>query len=153
MEVQFDFAIDDATQALDQARRLVVGFPLPLDCFEWRAGFDGERALMDDLIAGIKFRNDEMDGRSERQHVTAVSVLIRAKAGEWRQQPMMQIDDATSGESPTSRWRQNTHVTCEQNEIDLVLIEKFNHPRIVRISFRIANVVPIDTELLGNTAT
>ena len=55
MEVHFDFAVDNAAQSLDEARRFVIGLPLPLDGLQRRAGFHCERALMNDLIAGIQF--------------------------------------------------------------------------------------------------
>lgn len=62
----------------------MVPFALTLNRLQRRSGSDGKGALVDDLIAGIQFRDDEVDRRSERQHVASVGVLIRMEAGEWR---------------------------------------------------------------------
>ena len=53
MEVEFDFAIDDAADSFDEATRFVIGLALTLDLVERRSGEDRERALVDDLIAAV----------------------------------------------------------------------------------------------------
>ena len=63
MKMQFDFAVDDAAQSLDEAFRLVVGFARSFDFFQLRSRKNVERALVNRLIAGIAFRNDEVDRR------------------------------------------------------------------------------------------
>lgn len=128
----------------------MVPFALTLDRRQRRSGSDGESVLVDDLIAGIQFRDDEVNRRPERQHVASVSVLVRMEAGERWQQAVMQIDDPPASESPAGARRQDAHVASQQDVIDVVLIEELNHPRVVGIAFRISDIMPVDAELLGD---
>ena len=89
MKVQLDFAVDNAADAFDDARRFVVSLALAFDVCQLSSWSHGECALMDDLIAGVEFGDDEVDRCSERQHVASVRILIRMEAGERRQQTVM----------------------------------------------------------------
>ena len=85
MEVQLNFAVDDAADAFDETGRFVVALPLAFDRIERSSGSHGECALVDDLIAGVEFGDDEVNRRSEGQHVARVRILIRMEAGKRRQ--------------------------------------------------------------------
>ena len=99
MEVQFHFSIDDPPHPLNQAAWLVIRFTLPLDLFQGSSGEHCKCALMDDLVSGIQFGNDEVDGRSVRQHPMLIRIFVRTESREWWQKAMVQIDNS-SCESP-----------------------------------------------------
>ncbi len=82
MEMQFDFVIENSSEALDETAWFVFGFTLLFDFFQWCAGENVERALVDCLVARIEFRDNEMHGRAVCQHVMTEGVFVRAKTGE-----------------------------------------------------------------------
>jgi len=60
VEVEFDFAVDAAPEAFDEAGEYVVALALTLDRFQRSARRDGEGALANDLVAGVEFRDEEV---------------------------------------------------------------------------------------------
>ena len=66
---------------------------------------------------------------------------------------MVQIHDSTSGIFPASFGRQNPHVTSQNYVIDLVLVAEFYHACIVGHAVFVADLMPVEPELLGQQAT
>lgn len=149
MKMELDFLINDPPDPFHEATRFVIGFALPFDGFQRRPGKNCERALVDDLISCIKFRHDEVNRGSVCQHSMLIGIFVRAKTRKRRQQPVMQVDDAAS-KLPARAGGKDSHVAGQDNVIDVVLIEEFNHPLIVGVSFGVADHVPVDIELLGH---
>ncbi|MEZ6051026.1 MAG: hypothetical protein R3C02_06485 [Planctomycetaceae bacterium] len=56
MEVEFDLSVDDAAEAFGEALGFVVCLAGTNDLVEGRAGGDGERGLVDDLISWVELR-------------------------------------------------------------------------------------------------
>ena len=152
MEVKFHFPIHDSANPFHQAAWFVVGFSLSLDHFQRGTGKHGERALVDDLISRIQFRNDKVNRRPIREHSVLKRIFVRSKAREGRKQAVVEIDDA-AGESPAGAGGQHAHVTGQDDVVDIVLVEQFDHPLVVGFALGIADMMPVDTELLGHTAT
>jgi hypothetical protein len=125
MEVEFHFSIDNSPQTFHQAVRLVIGFALSLDVSQRRPGQHAERSLIDDLIAGIQFRNDKMNGGSKAQHVMLISIFIWTKARKRWQQSMMQIDDSAAGELPAQLRREYSHVPSQHDIVDVLFVDDF----------------------------
>ncbi len=103
---------------------------------------------MNDLVAGIQFRNDEVHRRPVGQHAVAVCILIRTEAWKRRQQPVMQIDDPPAREPPAGSRRKHPHVPRQNDVVHVVAVGQFDDPVVVRIAARVGNVVPVDAELL-----
>lgn len=82
MKVQLHLTINDAADALDQTARLVVGLADADDVVERFTRGDGEGGLVDDLVSGVKFWNDEVARRSVSQHPIRIRVVIGPNAGE-----------------------------------------------------------------------
>src|SRR5437660_8486176 len=82
MKMQLHFAVEHAPQSLDQAGRLMIGLADALDLLERRSRGDGEGVLMDDLIARIQLRHDEMDGGAVSQHAVAIRITVGLRSGE-----------------------------------------------------------------------
>ena len=100
LEVQFNLSIDHAPQTFDKADWFVVRFALPLDFFECCARRNGESRLMDYLISGIQFGNDEMSRGSKRQHMVSICIGVRPETWKRGQQAVMQIDDSSTCKLP-----------------------------------------------------
>ncbi len=122
MEVKLHFPVNHPADTFHQARRLVVRFTLPFNRFQGRAGKYGESALMDNLISGIQFRDNKVNGCTISQHPMLICILIRAKSRKRGEQPMMKIDNP-SGELPACARGEHTHVAGEENVIDLIMVK------------------------------
>ena len=125
MEVQFNFPINDSPESFKQTIGFVIRFAKPLDISEGGSGQDAESSLVDDLIAGIQFRHDEMDGRPKAEHVMLVSILVRTKAGKRRQQTVVQIDNTTASKLPAEFCWKDSHIPSQNDVIDVLLIDNF----------------------------
>ena len=79
MEVQAHFAIHNPSQTFHQARRFIFRFASFDDLFELCSWRDGKGALVDGLISRIKFRDDEVTGRSEGEHPRIIGIVIGAE--------------------------------------------------------------------------
>ena len=102
VEVQTDLAIDDPSKSFDQAGGLILGFAGFDNLIQWSAGRDGECTLVDGLVAGVKFGDDEMARCTERQHSGIVCIVVGAETGETWQQSMMQVENPSASELPAS---------------------------------------------------
>ena len=100
MEMQFYFSIDDSTHTLHQASWFVLILPLKDDLFQRCPRLHGKGRLVNDLIAGIEFRDDEVAGRSEGEHTHLHRVMIRANSGKAGKEAVVKIDDPPPSEFP-----------------------------------------------------
>lgn len=82
MEVKFHLAVDHAAQPLDENRRLVLRLAPALNLRQRGTRQDGERPLVDDLVARIELWNDEVHGGTVGQHAMLVRVFVRRCAGK-----------------------------------------------------------------------
>ena len=89
MKMQLDLSINDSANALNEAAGLIFGFTNLDDIGQRGAGSNAERFLIDYLVTGIEFRNDEMAGTSKCKHVCRVRIMIRLDAGKSWQQAMV----------------------------------------------------------------
>src|SRR3984885_12711416 len=62
MEVELDLPIDHPSYPFDQGGRFVIGLAPSLDLGQRRARKDRKRALVNDLVARVELRDDEVDG-------------------------------------------------------------------------------------------
>jgi hypothetical protein len=151
VEMQFDFAVDNPPNSLDEATRFMVGLTLSFDQFQRRSREYREGALVNNLVSRVEFGNDKVDRRPIRQHSVLVRIFVRAETRERGEQTVMEIDDPACV-SPAGARRQNSHVSGEHNIVDIVLIEDFDHSILIGLTSFIADQVPVDAELLGNSA-
>src|SRR5437773_2237234 len=86
VKMLLDFPIQHAAQTLDQASRLVVRFADADDLIQGRPRGHSEGVLVNDLIAGVELRHDEVDGGAVSQHAMAVSIPVRLCPRKRRQQ-------------------------------------------------------------------
>jgi hypothetical protein len=84
VEVKLHFAIDDAADAFDETAGLVVFLAEADDLIELHAGRHGVGRLIDNLIAGVELRHDEVAGRPIGQHPAGVGIMIRPRTGKAR---------------------------------------------------------------------
>lgn len=82
MEVKFHLAVNHAAQPLDENGRLVLRLSHALNLRQRGSRQDGERRLMDDLVARIELRNNEVHGGAVGQHAMFVRVFVRRRAGK-----------------------------------------------------------------------
>lgn len=64
---------------------------------------------------------------------------------------MMQVDDPAS-KTPTGAGGEDSHVTGQQDVVDLIAIEDLDHLVVIRFPLRIANGVPGNLKLFGDTS-
>ena len=62
METELHLTVEHAAQSLHQAIGFMVHFADSHNLVQGRAGGNGESILVDDLVAGVEFGDDEMDG-------------------------------------------------------------------------------------------
>jgi hypothetical protein len=117
-----------------------------------RARADRERLLVDDLLARVQLRHDEVHRRPVRQHVAGEGVAVRLRPREPRQQAVVQVDDPPAGEPPADGRGQDPHVAGHDEVIGLRLVEDLHQAVVVRHPLVVADQVPIDPELLGQAA-
>ena len=98
--MQFDFAVYDSADAFHDTVWFVIGLARAFDIGERRSWQHTEGTLKDDLVPGIEFRDDEMHGGPEAQHMVLKCVFIRSKTRKRRQQTVMQIDDPSTRKFP-----------------------------------------------------
>ena len=89
MEVKVDLAINDSAYTFDQACGLVLGLSRVNYLLKRRPRSDGERALIDRLVARVEFGDDEVACGAERQHPCVVGVVVRTEPRETGQQSVM----------------------------------------------------------------
>src|SRR2546423_15378185 len=82
VEVELDFAGDDAAEAFDEAAGFVVFLAEADDLVELHAGGNSVGGLVDDLIAGVELGDDEVTGGAVGEHAAGVGVVIGAGGGE-----------------------------------------------------------------------
>ena len=82
VEVELDFAVDDAADAFDQATWFVIFLAEADDLVELHAGRDSERRLIDDLVASVELGDDEVTGRAVGEHADGVGIVIGFGARE-----------------------------------------------------------------------
>src|SRR5262245_56032930 len=152
VEVELDFAGDDAADAFDEAAGLVVFLAEADDLVELHAGRYRVGGLINDLIAGVELGDDEVAGGAVGEHAAGVGVVIRARAGEAGQQAVVQIDDAAAGVFPAAGGRQDAHIAGEDDVIDVVLVEDSDQALVVSSAFGVADHLPRNAELLGEAA-
>ena len=63
--VEFDFTVDDPANAFDQTLWFVVFLSDADNLFQIHSVRNGKRGLLDDLVPGIQFGNDEMACRTK----------------------------------------------------------------------------------------
>ena len=151
--MQLHFAIHHSANAFHEAMRLVVLLAAANDFVALCAGRHHERRLVNDLAAGIEFRNDEVARRAVGEHSARIGIVIRLNPGKAGQQAVMQINNPAAGVFPATGGGQNSHVSRENNEIDVVLVAS----AIIRSSSGLpfglfADVEPGDFELFGQPA-
>src|SRR5262249_24432558 len=100
MEMKFHLAVQYATQSFRQTGRFVIRLTKVLDVLQRRSRGDRERVLVNDLIARIELWHDEMNGGAIGQHAMAVGVAVRLRAGERREQSVVQVDYPPARELP-----------------------------------------------------
>ncbi len=152
VEVEADFAGDGAADAFDEAVRLVVFLAAASDFVELHARRDREGRLIDDLIAGIEIWHDEMTRGAVGEHAERMGVAVGRHTGEAGEQPVVEIDDSPAGVFPTGCRREDAHVAGQHDIVDIVLVEERDHFFVVGVSLFVADVVPLDAELLGHAA-
>lgn len=79
MEMELNFAIDNASDTFRQASWLVLALSLFDDSIDLCSRSDGKGRLIDCLVAGIELRYDEMTGGPEGQHPGGKRVVIGLK--------------------------------------------------------------------------
>lgn len=84
MKVQLHFAVHDSADTFDDAIRFMVRFSEAFNVRQRGSRRDTEGALEDNLVSGIQFRDDEMNGGPEAQHVVLERIFIRSKTRKRR---------------------------------------------------------------------
>src|SRR5207302_10053815 len=105
MKMQLDLPVEYPAHPLYQASRFMVRFADADDLLQGSPRGDRERILVNDLIAGVELRHDEVDGGSVGQHAMAVGIPIRLSPRKRRQETVMQIKDPAAREFPADRRR------------------------------------------------
>ena len=100
-----DFAIDDPSNALNEACGFIFACSAGDDGFQVGSRIDAEGALIDCLVARVKFGNDEMASRPVGQHSGPEGVMVGAETWEAGKQSVVQIDNSAAGELPTRAGR------------------------------------------------
>ena len=134
VEMKLDFTGQDSSQAFDQAIRFVIRFTLAFDVFQRSSRQNSKGALMDDLVAGTQFGNDEMDGGSKAKHVVLMSVFVRTKSGERRQQSVVQVDDAATRKLPAQFSGQYPHESSQHHVVDFIFVDQRFQLTVIRVS-------------------
>ena len=128
VKVQVNLSLNDAAKALHQTCRFVLRFTSVDDRLEWRSRCNSKRTLVDRLVSGIQFRDDEVAGGAKGEHARVVGIVIGAETWESRQQAMVQVDNPSSGELPAGLGRQDSHVSGKNHQIDIVRLKQRQLP-------------------------
>jgi hypothetical protein len=89
MKMKDDLAIHYPANPLDQTLRFIIFLAALNDLLQSSPGRHGEGRLMDGLIAGIEFGNNEVAGSAKSQHPGSEGIVVGTQSRETRKQSMM----------------------------------------------------------------